>query len=211
MWYEKFNWDLYSCSGLNDPTMPVYSINFQYTLGHKEMFLPTHWISYYYVWAMNDYWLTWRSQLNESFFTTHFYCLLIAVCMITVGILVSPIIAQAVTILYQKIKPFMKQLNCASAIMKLGVSLIILGIWYVSFSITPYHLYPSSGYFYFYLYYSILAAIFIIAFNSGTNTALGINQSFIPSILLLCCCHGVYACKFVVVYFMYSCVLYCCY
>ena len=152
MYYEKFNWSLYSCSGLNDPTMPVYSINFQYTLGHKEMFLPTHWFSYHYVWEMNNYWLSWRMKLNESFFSTHLYCLFLIFIVVVIGMLAIPSLSTLVYSFYQTLSSSLRSLYFSSTLMKLTVSFAILGIWYTSFSIVPYHLYPSAGYIYFYIF-----------------------------------------------------------
>lgn len=195
MWYEKFNWSLYSCSGLNDPNMPVYSINFQYTLGHKEMFLPTHWLGYKYVWAMNDYWLSWRTKINESFFGTHLYCLLLVGVIILIGMLAIPCISAITIVVYRSAKSFAKNIHCASALLKLTVSVIILGIWYTSLTITPYHLYPDSGYFYFYLFYTLLGSIFIFGFNRGTNAILGTKNSCKRSLMILLICHGVFMCK----------------
>lgn len=192
MWYEKFNWNLYSCSKLDD-AIPVYSINFQYTLGHKEMFLPTHWLSYKYVWVMNDYWLTFRQQINESFFFTHLYCLLQVILIILLSMILIPVIGAIVSTIHETTKEFMKNVFCTSALLKLTVSVIILGIWYVSFSITPYYLYPEAGYFYFYLYYTLLGALFIFGFNRGTNIILGTKQSCKHSLLVLIICHGLYA------------------
>lgn len=71
MWYEKFNWDLYSCSKTKDRAMPVYSMSFHYTLGHRAFFLPTHWFAYKYFFVMSDYWLAFRRELHESFFFTY--------------------------------------------------------------------------------------------------------------------------------------------
>ena len=65
MWYEKFNWDLYSCSKTKDRAMPVYSMSFHYTLGHRAFFLPTHWFAYKYFFVMSDYWLAFRRELHE--------------------------------------------------------------------------------------------------------------------------------------------------
>lgn len=193
MWYEKFNWNLYSCSGLNDPNMPVYSINYHYTLGHMEMFLPTHWFSYHYVWQMNNYWLSWRTQINESFFTTHLYCLLLVVGVLAGGMLVIPCIATCLSFFYRTLQPAVRSLYFTSSVMKLIVSLFILGIWYVSRIIVPYYLYPSAGYLYFFLFYTLFGCIWIFGLNRGTNAILGTKMTCKHAVTLLSTCHFVLA------------------
>lgn len=107
--------------------------------------------------------------------------------------LLIPVMGAAVSAIHETTKEFMKKVFFTSALLKLTVSVIILGIWYVSFSITPYYLYPEAGYFFFYLYYTMLSALFIFGFNRGTNMILGTKQSCKHSLFVLIVCHGLYA------------------
>ena len=175
MWYEKFNWHLYSCSGLNDPEMPVYSINFRYTLGHRSYFLPTHWFSYYYIWELNNYYLNVRQQVSESFASSILLCSALLAVLLILSPLFITIISSLMVSLFTLIGKPLNESGLATAACKWFVASLIGLFWLFSREIVPGTLRPSMGYLFFYLIDSLLLVITLLGFNRSTNTILGVN------------------------------------
>ena len=175
MWYEKFNWNLYSCSGLNDPEMPVYSINFRYTLGHRSYFLPTHWFSYYYIWELNNYYLNVRQQVQESFVSSVIFCGTLLAVILALSPMFITMVSSLTVSLFNSIGKQLKEFGLATAGFKLFVAAIIGLFWLFSRDIVPGTLRPSMGYLFFYLIDSSLLVITLLGFNRSTNTILGVN------------------------------------
>lgn len=195
MWYEKFNWHLYSCSGLNDPEMPVYSINFRYTLGHRSYFLPTHWFGYYYIWELNNYYLGVRQQVNESFTGSIVFCLSILSLLLVFSRVIIAAIASLMAFFHQNANNYIKQSGVATAFGKCLVASLIGLYWLFSREIVPGTLRPSMGYLFFYLIDSTLLVITLLGLNRGVNAIQGTNLKPTAALSLLLGLQTVNGCK----------------
>ena len=195
MWYEKFNWDLYSCSSLNDPSMPVYSISYRYTLGHRSYFLPTHWFGYYYIWELSNVFLAIREQLNESFGGLYFYCMGIITIILFLAKPMVMCISATVYYVHTFLQPISKKIFCKSAIVKSLVSGVIGLVWLFSREVVPGTLLPRWGYFFFYIIDTLLLVIILVGFNKGTNAVMGMKYSSATSLRILLILHFTHGCK----------------
>ena len=177
MWYEKFNWNLYSCSKLEDKSMPVYSINFRYSLGHRSYFLPTFWESYHFIFIMGEYWYGWREKLDESFLFSYLQS-----CALVVLLLVSApwsiqLLSTIVVALFNSTKNWMKRMHCETAVMKMASAILIGGAYLLGFWITPYWYRPAAGFFFFAVFFTIFTSVLLLAFNRAANVVNGEKRS----------------------------------
>ena len=194
MWYEKFNWDLYSCSNTKDRDFPVYSISFHYTLGHRDFFLPTHWFAYKYIFIMNDYWLSFRRELNESFFFTYAWLLLVLGAGLAVARYVIGAVSYLTVLLYPYVGKKLVATGMATGVVKMIVAALIGVFWDISVEIVPYQLFPSQGYLFFFLFYSYFLSVLLLGFNKATSVLMGSKMGCKSSLLLLLGTHGAIAC-----------------
>ena len=193
MWYEKFNWDLYSCSNTKDRAIPAYSISYHYTLGHRSFFLPTHWFSYKYFFVMNDFWLSFRRELNESFFFTYLWLLALLGFLLAVSRRIIAAIASVVSFVNKRCDKWIQRSGVGTAIVKLVVAGLIGVLWNVAVEVVPYYLLPEQGYLFFFLFYSAFLALMLLGFSKGTAMVMGIPEKPKTVLGLLLGTHAVIA------------------
>ena len=193
MWYEKFNWDLYSCSKTKDRAMPVYSMSFHYTLGHRAFFLPTHWFAYKYFFVMSDYWLAFRRELHESFFFTYLWLLALLGLLLAASRRIIAAIASVVCFVDSSCGKWIQRSGVATAIVKLAVSALIGVLWNLAVEVVPYHLLPPQGYLFFFLFYSVFLGLLLLGFSRATAMVLGISEKPKTALSLLLGTHAVIA------------------
>ena len=186
MWYEKFNWNLYSCSTIKDAAIPVYSISFRYQLGHRAYFLPTHWFSYYYVCDLNSLSLSWRQQLDESFLGYHLACALIVLFLLLSAKLLLSLVAVAMQGIRSLLLPVSKRIFCKTALAKCAVAGMIGLMWLFTRDFVPAMLRPRAGYTWFYIIDTLLLVIVLMGLNKGTNIIMGSKFDYHVSLGILC-------------------------
>ena len=185
MWYEKFNWSLYSCSILKDASIPVYSISFRYQLGHRAYFLPTHWFAYYYVWDLNPVFLSWRLQLNESFLGLHIACALLVLFLLLAAKLLLSVVAAVMQAIHSLLLPVSKRIFCKTALAKCAVAAMIGLMWLFTRDFVPATLLPRAGYTWFYIIDTLMLTIVLMGLNKGTNVIMGSKLDYRVSLGIL--------------------------
>ena len=177
MWYEKFSWNLYSCSKLEDKSMPVYSINFRYSLGHRSYFLPTFWEDYHFIFVLSEYWYGWREKLDESFLLPYLESCALAVLLLVFSPWATRLLSTVVVALFNSTKDLMKRIHCETAIMKIVSGALIGGAYLLGFWITPYWYRPAAGFLFFAVFFTIFTSVLLLAFNKAANVVNGEKRS----------------------------------
>ena len=193
MWYEKFSWDLYSCSGIADKRLPVYSINFRYTLGHRSYFLPTFWEDYYFVFVLSEIWYHWRLTLHESFAFTYLLLTALLLLLLFAANAVSRALANAFAALFPRVDPLFKRFHCETAAWKLFTAGILAVCYLAGFWLVPYWLPPPAGFFFFFAVLAELSGIAIMALNRATTQLIGEKRSSTVQLEILIAATGVLA------------------
>lgn len=193
MWYEKFNWDLYSCSGIADKRLPVYSINFRYSLGHRDYLLPTFWEDYHFIFVLNEIWYQWRLTLHESFAFSYLILAALLLLLLFAANWISRAFSIAFAAVFPKLNPIFKRFHCETAAWKL-ITAGILAVWYLAgFWLVPYWLPPPAGFFFFFAVVAELSGISIVALNRATTLLIGEKRSTTMQLEILVGATGVLA------------------
>ena len=177
MWYEKFNWDLYSCSGIADKLLPVYSINFRYSLGHRDYLLPTFWEDHYFLFVLSDVWYQWRRTLHESFLLSYLCLLALLLLLLFAATWISRAFSNVFAALFPRINPLLKRFHCETAAWKLITAGLLAVCYAAGFWLVPYWLPPPAGFFFFFAVVAELSGISIVALNRATTMLNGEKRS----------------------------------